>query len=111
MDIILPTVPAGVLVLLALVAPYAIGVLNGALPFVRKAWQKKAVAIIVAVVLAFAVLAFYYAYTGDMLPDWPVLVLLAIVVVQASYALVTKSTATAIEKRFEPGETLRRDLG
>lgn len=110
MDITLPTIPAGVLVLLSLVAPYAVALLNGALPFVRTAWQKKAVAMIVAVLLALAVLAFYFAYTGDLIPEWPVLVLLAIVVVQASYALVTKSGATSIERRFEAGETLRRDL-
>lgn len=110
MDITLPVIPAGVLVLLGLIAPYVIGALNGALPFIRKPWQKKAVAIVVAIVLALAVLAFYYVYTGDTVPEWPVLVLLGIVVVQASYALVTKTTATAIERRYEPGETLHRDL-
>lgn len=110
MDITLPTIPAGVLVVLALVAPYAIGFLNGVLPFVTKPWQKKALAIVVAVVLAAAVLAFYYAYTGDLIPEWPVLVLLAIAVVQASYALITKPTAAAVEAKFTAGETLRRDL-
>lgn len=110
MNIELPTIPAGVLVLLALAAPYAVAALNGALPFVKKPWQKKMVAIAVALVLTAAVLAFYYAYTGDVIPQWPVLVLLAIVVAQASYALVTKSTATALEQRATPGETLRRDL-
>lgn len=110
MDITLPAIPAGVLVLLALVAPYAIGFLNGVLPFVSKPWQKKALAVLVAIVLAVLVLAFYYAYTGDLLPDWPVLVLLAIVVVQASYALLVKTSATAVETRFTAGESLRRDL-
>ncbi|PRB08626.1 hypothetical protein CQ047_12155 [Microbacterium sp. MYb72] len=109
MDITLPSIPAGVLVLLGLIAPYAIAALNGALPFVRTPSQRKAVAIVVAIVLAVVVLAFYFAYTGDVIPEWPVLVLLAIVVVQASYALIAKSTASAVEKRFEPGETLRRD--
>lgn len=110
MDITLPTIPAGVLVLLGLIAPYVVGSLNGVLTFVQKPWQKKALAIVVAVVLAAVVLAFYYAYTGDVVPQWPVLVLLAIVVVQASYALITKSTASALEQRFTPGATLRRDL-
>ncbi|MGO4488138.1 hypothetical protein [Microbacterium sp. 2RAF4] len=109
MDIVLPTIPAGVLVLLALFAPYVIGVLNGVLPFITKPWQRKALAIVVAVVLALVVLAFYFVYTGDVLPDWPVLVLLAVVVVQASYALITKPTASVVERRFTPGETLRRD--
>ncbi|MFF3029157.1 hypothetical protein [Microbacterium sp. NPDC057944] len=109
MDITLPTIPAGMLVLLGLLAPYVVGILNGALPFVQKPWQRKTLAIIFAVVLAGVVLAFYYAYTGDVIPQWPVLVLLAIVVVQASYALIAKSTASALEQRFTPGASLRRD--
>ncbi len=99
MNIELPTIPAGVLVLLALVAPYAVAALNGALPFVTKPWQKKAVSVVVSAILTAAVLAFYYVYTGDVVPAWPVLVLLAIVVAQASYALVTKASAAAIEQR------------
>ena len=110
MDITLPSIPAGVLVLLGLLAPYIVGFLNGVLTFVQKPWQRKALAIVVAVILAGVVLAFYYAYTGDVVPQWPVLVLLAIVVVQASYALITKSTASALEQRFAPGASLRRDL-
>lgn len=115
MDITLPTIPAGVLVLLALVAPYAVAALNGALPFVTKPWQKKAVSVVVSAVLTAAVLAFYYVFTGDVVPQWPALVLLAIVVAQASYALVTKSTANAVEQATSPTITvyespLRRDL-
>ncbi|WP_102193220.1 hypothetical protein [Microbacterium aurantiacum] len=110
MNIELPIIPAGVLMLLALFAPYVIGALNGVLLFIAKPWQKKALAIAVAVVLAVLVLAFYYLYTGDALPEWPVLVLLAVVVVQASYALITKPTASAVERHFTSGETLRRDI-
>lgn len=110
MDITLPTIPAGVLVLLALVAPYAVAAINGALPFIRKPWQKKLVAVVVSLVLTAVVLAFYFVYTGDTVPDWPVLVLLAIVVAQTSYSLVTKQTATAVERSVEAGVTLRRDL-
>lgn len=102
MNIELPTIPAGVLVLLALVAPYAVAALNGWLPFIRKPWQKKAVSVVVSAVLTAAVLAFYYVYTGDVIPQWPVLVLLAIVVAQASYALVTKGTASAVERAASP---------
>ncbi|WP_295034583.1 hypothetical protein [uncultured Microbacterium sp.] len=109
MDITLPTIPAGVLVLLALVAPYAIGALNGVLPFVTKPWQKKVLAVLFAVVLGAAVLAFYFVYTGDTVPNWPTLLLLGVVVVQASYALFTKSSASAVEAKVTPGETLRRD--
>ncbi len=41
----------------------------------------------------------YLVYTGDAVPEWPQLVPLTVVVVQASYALITKPTATAIERR------------
>lgn len=110
MDITLPTIPAGLLVLMALFAPYASAALNGALSFVTKPWQKKAVAIVIALLLTAIVLVGYYVTTGDTIPDWPVLVLLAIVVAQASYALVTKSTATVVEHKAETRALLRRDL-
>lgn len=110
MDITLPTLPAGMLVLLSLVAPYAVGALNGVLSFVTKPWQRKTVAVIVSLIVAAAVMAFYYVYTGDMLPDWPALTLLAVIVVQASYALITKTTATAVEQRLTPGKTLHHEL-
>ena len=56
----------------------------------------------VALVLTVVVLAFYYLYTGDVVPAWPVLVLLAFVVAQASYTMVTKPTASALEARTSP---------
>ncbi len=107
MDITLPAIPAGVLVLLALLAPYLQALVQ------RPSWSpivKKILAVVLAIVLTAVVLAFYYAYTGDTIPDWPVLVLLAIVVAQASYALVTKTTAAAVERTFNAGTSLRRDL-
>lgn len=96
MNIELPSIPAGVLVLLGLLAPYVQALIQ------RPEWSaavKKWVAVAVAVVLTAVVLAFYYVYTGDVVPAWPVLVLLALVVAQASYTLVTKSTASALEQR------------
>lgn len=99
MDITLPTIPAGVLVLLALAAPYVQALIQ------RPTWSatvKKVVAVAVAIVLTAVVLLFYYVYTGDTVPAWPVLILLAIVVAQASYTLVTKNTATALEQRTSP---------
>jgi len=99
MNIELPTIPAGVLVLLALLAPYMQALIQS------PSWSpavKKAVAIAVSFVLTGVVLAFYYVYTGDSVPAWPVLVLLAIVVAQASYAMVTKSSATVLEQRTSP---------
>lgn len=108
MNITLPTIPAGVLVLLALVAPYVQAIIQR--PSWRP-WVKRVLAIVLAIVVAGVVLAFYYVYTGDVIPDWPVLVLLAIVVAQASYAMVTKSTAAKVERTINVGpDTLRRDL-
>lgn len=95
MEISLPTIPAGVLVLLALAAPYVQAIIQ------RPEWTptvKKVLSIALSVALTAVVLAFYYVYTGDVIPAWPVLVLLAVVVAQASYALVTKNTAQAVEK-------------
>lgn len=96
MNIILPTIPAGVLVLLALVAPYVQALIQ------RPSWSptaKKIVAVVLAVVLTAVVLLFYYVYTGDTVPEWPALILLAIGVAQASYTLVTKNTASELERR------------
>jgi predicted membrane metal-binding protein len=107
MNIELPAIPSGVLVLLALLAPYLQALIQ------RPKWSptvKKILAIVLAIILTAVVLAFYYVYTGDVVPAWPALILLAIVVAQASYALVAKSSATVIEQTFNPGTTLRRDL-
>ena len=103
MDITLPTIPAGVLVLLALAAPYVQALIQ------RPTWSptvKKIVAVVLAIVLTTVVLLFYYVYTGDTVPAWPVLILLAIVVAQASYTLVTKNTASALEARTSPTITV-----
>lgn len=103
MDITLPTIPAGVLVVLGLLAPYVQALIQ------RPHWSpgaKKVIAVVLALVLTVVVLAFYYVYTGDVVPQWPVLTLLAIVVAQASYTLVTKSTATALEHHTSPTITV-----
>lgn len=107
MDITLPTVPAGVLTLLALAAPFVQAIIQ------RPSWSpavKKVLAVVLAIVLTAVVLAFYYVYTGEVIPAWPAMVLLAIGVAQVSYTLVTKSPASAIERRINPGLSLRRDL-
>lgn len=103
MNIELPTIPAGVLVLLALAAPYVQALIQ------RPSWSatvKKVVAVVVAIVLTAVVLLFYYVYTGDSIPAWPALILLAIVVAQASYTLVTKESAAALERRTSPAVTV-----
>lgn len=98
MDIAIPAAPAGILTLLAFFAPYAIGALNGVLPFVQKPWQKKLVSILVAVVLAALVVVFYQNITGEPIGNIWVFMLLAVVVVAASYSLITRGTAKAVER-------------
>lgn len=103
MDITLPSIPAGVLVLLGLLAPYVQALIQ------RPQWSpaaKKVIAVAVALALTGIVLWFYYVFTGDSVPAWPVLALLALVVAQASYTMVTKSTATALEQRTSPKVTV-----
>ncbi|WP_042538514.1 hypothetical protein [Microbacterium sp. MEJ108Y] len=102
MDIAIPVAPLGVLTLLGFFAPYAIAALNGALPFVKKAWQKKIVSVTVALVLGAIVMVFYYAITKEPITDWWVFALLAIVIVNASYALVTRESASAVERAADP---------
>lgn len=109
MNLEIPTAPAGALVLLAFFAPYGIGALNGVLPFVTKPWQRRVVSIIVSVLLAAIVLVFYYATTGDVVPDWPVFVLLSLVVVSASYSLVTKGSASKVEAAASPTADAREE--
>lgn len=102
MDIAIPVAPLGVLTLLGFFAPYAVAALNGALPFVKQAWQKKIVSVAVALVLAAVVVVFYYAITKEPITDWWVFALLAIVIVNASYALVTRDSASAVERAADP---------
>jgi len=103
LSVVLPVVPAGVLVLLAFFSPYATAALNGALPFVKEAWQRKVVSVAVSIVLAAVVLVFYYAMTGDVVPAWPVFVILSITIAAASYALVTKPSAAKVEAATSKG--------
>lgn len=102
MDIAIPVAPLGVLTLLGFFAPYAVGALNGALPFVKTAWQKKIVSVTVALALAAVVVVFYYAITKEAITDWWLFALLAIVIVNASYALITRNSATAVELASDP---------
>lgn len=96
MSIDLPAIPAGILTLLAFFAPYAIAIINH--PSWDPKW-KRLVAIVVSIVLALVVMALYFFMTGDLIPQWPVLLLLAIVVTQAAYALVLKPSANSVEAK------------
>lgn len=112
MDIAIPAAPAGILTLLAFFSPYAIGALNGLLPFVRKSWQRKVVTIVFAVILAAVVVVFYQNITGQPIGDIWVFMLLAVVVVSASYALITGGAAKALERKTDlslprPGDATR----
>lgn len=98
MDIAIPAAPAGILTLLAFFAPYAIGALNGVLPFVKQSWQKKVVSILVAIVLAVVVIVAYQNVTGQPIGDPWLFGLLSLVVVQSSYSLITRGTAKAVER-------------
>lgn len=95
MMIEIPTIPAGMLILLSFFAPYLQAVIQAP---GWKPWVKKLVTVALAAVLTAVVFVFYYAMTGDAFPEWPVFILLALVVMSASYALVTKPSATALEK-------------
>lgn len=101
MDVTIPTIPVGVLTLLAFFSTYAIAALNGILPFVKKPWQKKLVTVIFAVALAAVVIVFYVAMTDEPLPSWPAFVVISLLVISASYALVTGKSATKVEEAVE----------
>lgn len=96
MEIVIPAVPVGVLTLLSFFAPFAIALINHP---GWKAGSKRLVAIVTSIVLGLVVLGFYYLVTGDTPPGWPWLILLAIVVTQAAYALLRKS-ASEVEGRY-----------
>lgn len=111
MDIQLPQIPAGIVTLLSLLSPYVIALIT------RSNWSpamKRVVAVVAALVLAGVVMALYYVITHDTIPDWPMLLLLAVLVSQSSYALITKplgaaALETASDEWFTAGESLRRD--
>ena len=96
MEIVIPVIPAGVLTLLAFFAPFAIAIINHP---GWKAGSKRLVAIVTSIVLGLVVLGFYYLLTGDTPPGWPWLILLTIVVTQATYALLRK-TVSEVEGRY-----------
>lgn len=106
MDVIIPAAPLGVLTLLAFFGTYAVSFLNGVLPFVHKPWQKRAVSIAVAIALAAVVIVFYHQLTGGPIGNPWLFALLSIVIVSASYSLVTKDLgAKQIEHAAERADT------
>jgi len=101
MDIAIPAVPAGVLVLLNFFAPYATSlVVQPWWPTAAKKW----VAIGVALVLSAVVLLIAFFGFGEPVPSWPVLLLLGIVVSQTSYDLILKGSADDLTKATSGSE-------
>lgn len=96
MDIEIPVVPVGILTLLSFFAPYGVAIINNPR---WKAGSKRLVAIIVSVVLTLAVTLYYYWETGDALPGWPALIVLAFVISQAAFTILWKSVKTVESKR------------
>lgn len=106
----LPVIPVAVVSILGLLAPYVVAIVN------RPQWSpnaKRIVSVIAVAALTAVALVLFYAATKEPVPEWPQLVLLAIVVSQAAYALILKPTAVALESKsdewFHPGTSLRRD--
>jgi hypothetical protein len=94
MDITLPLMPSGLTVLLAFFSPYAVAVVN------PPAWPvkyKRLVALVVTVLLAAISMLFYYLMTGYVVPDPAQFIVLFLIISQAAYALVLKSSAKTLE--------------
>jgi hypothetical protein len=94
-SISIPAVPIGILTLLGFLTPLAIAVVT------NPAWsaaQRKIVSIITSIALAAGALVLYFALTHEPIPEWPLLVLLSLVVAQASYTLVLKGVADRIDR-------------
>jgi len=96
MEIAIPAIPAGFLILLNFFAPYATSIV------VKPEWPtaaKKWVAIVVALLLATFVLLIAFFGFGVPVPAWPVLLLLGVVVSQAAYDVVLKRSADALTEK------------
>jgi hypothetical protein len=94
MEITIPLMPSGLAALLAFLSPYAIAVIN------HPGWPakyKRLVALIVTAVLAGVSMLLYYALTGYLYPNPAQFFLLFLVISQAAYALILKSSAKAFE--------------
>lgn len=88
MEIAIPLIPAGVATLLGFFSPYLVALIN------HPSWpagSKRLVAIVASIVLAGIVIVGYYLMTGDVVPQWPVLILLVLVVQQAAFTTLWSS--------------------
>jgi len=100
MEITLPLMPSGITALLAFLSPYAIAVIN------HPSWPakyKRLVALVVTAVLAGVSMFLFYALTGYVYPEPAQFFLLFLLISQAAYALVLKSSAKAFESFIGTG--------
>lgn len=91
---VIPEVPTGLALILALIAPYAVAVIN------NPNWSpaiKKVISVVVTAVFSVIAIVLYYASSDEPPLEWPAFVLLFIVVSQALYALVLKPSVKAVE--------------
>jgi hypothetical protein len=99
---IIPTVPTIVLVLVNFFAPYVVSLVTADFwPTAAKKW----VSIAVAALLAAVVLIVAHFGFGFAIPAWPQLILLGIVITQASYSILLKDSADAVTKVSGVGAT------
>lgn len=90
----IPTVPAAIITLLGFFAPYAIALVN------RPEWStntKRIVAVFASLVLAAIALVIYFVATGEPIPEWWTMLLLCVVVTQASHSLIMRESADKLE--------------
>jgi hypothetical protein len=95
-------VPTIVLVLINFVMPYVVSIATS------PAWPKTAtkwVSIGLSALAAAAVLLVAHFGFGFAIPAWPQLIILGIVVTQASYSLLLKESADAVQKNTGAGKT------
>lgn len=99
MEVTLPLMPTGITALLAFLSPYAIAIVS------HPSWPakyKRLVALIVTVVLAGVSMLLYFALTGYVFPNPAQFFLLFLLISQASYALILKPSAKALESSVGP---------
>jgi uncharacterized membrane protein YccC len=94
MDVTLPLMPSGITALLAFLSPYAIAIVNDP---IWPAKYKRLVSLIVTGVLAGLCMALFYMMTGYVYPNPAQFFLLFLLISQAAYALVLKSSAKTLE--------------
>lgn len=100
----IPEVPAGIVTLISFFLPYVQAILQ------RPGWsttQKRVLSVVLSLVVTAVAMLVYYFGTGDVLPAWPIFILIALGAAQLSYGLVTRETASKVESTVNAGEISR----